>query len=298
MDLSFSMRDDLKNMKLLGRQLASALRQRTSNVRLGFGTFVDKAVDPYADMAHINDPCGGNLCRRPFSFINNCPLTDNIQDFVNKMNNESISGNLDFPEGGIDALMQVVVCRDEIGWRQNARRIVIMTTDAGFHFAGDGKLGGAVLPHDGKCYLDRSGEGGKYREEIASMMDYPSIGHLNNKLVANDIIPVFAVVRNYISIYNHLVTQLTNAYAGVLARDSSNIINLTEDIYDNIVLSVSPMIPIHQGITIGVNAICNESSRGISEIKKCSDVHLGQEVTFMFNITATSCDDIRRLTSG
>ena len=95
MDLSFSMRDDLKNMKLLGRQLgqsicllkncchhfvffvlfvcgfvacffvlvfcfvtlqfhllsASALRQRTSNVRLGFGTFVDKAVDPYADMA-------------------------------------------------------------------------------------------------------------------------------------------------------------------------------------------------------------------------------------------------------
>ena len=60
----------------------------------------------------INDPCGGNLCRRPFSFINNCPLTDNIQDFVNKMNNESISGNLDFPEGGIDALMQVVVCRD------------------------------------------------------------------------------------------------------------------------------------------------------------------------------------------
>lgn len=108
----------------------------------------------------LNDPCGGSRCRRPFPFINNLPLTDKSQLFVDKVNNESISGNLDFPEGGMDALMQVLVCGDvswccdfcchsnscmvlvlqSIGWRAGARRIVVMATDAGFHFAGDGKV--------------------------------------------------------------------------------------------------------------------------------------------------------------
>lgn len=32
-------------------------------------------------------------------------------------------------------------------------RLLVFSTDAGFHFAGDGKLGGIVLPNDGKCHL-------------------------------------------------------------------------------------------------------------------------------------------------
>ena len=28
-----------------------------------------------------------------------------------------VSGNLDAPEGGFDAIMQAIVCKDEIGWR-------------------------------------------------------------------------------------------------------------------------------------------------------------------------------------
>lgn len=33
-------------------------------------------------------------------------------------------------------------------------RLLVFSTDAGFHFAGDGKLGGIVLPNDGKCHLE------------------------------------------------------------------------------------------------------------------------------------------------
>lgn len=51
-----------------------------------------------------------------------------------------MSGNLDSPEGGLDALMQVMVCNEEIGWRQNARHLIIFSTDASFHVAGDGKV--------------------------------------------------------------------------------------------------------------------------------------------------------------
>ena len=32
-----------------------------------------------------------------------------------------VSGNLDAPEGGFDAIMQAIVCKDEIGWRDKVR---------------------------------------------------------------------------------------------------------------------------------------------------------------------------------
>lgn len=44
--------------------------------------------------------------------------------------------------------------QNEIGWR-NVTRLLVFSTDAGFHFAGDGKLGGIVLPNDGKCHLEK-----------------------------------------------------------------------------------------------------------------------------------------------
>lgn len=46
--------------------------------------------------------------------------------------------------GGFDAIMQAVVCRNNIGWRDQARRLLVFSTDAGFHYAGDGKV----------CFID------------------------------------------------------------------------------------------------------------------------------------------------
>ena len=56
------------------------------------------------------------------------------------MKNAKVSGNLDAPEGGFDAIMQAIACRDEIGWRNASRRLLVFSTDAGFHYAGDGKV--------------------------------------------------------------------------------------------------------------------------------------------------------------
>jgi protocadherin alpha len=47
---------------------------------------------------------------------------------------------LDGPEGGLDAMMQVIVCTKKIGWRQKARHLIVFSTDATFHIAGDGKV--------------------------------------------------------------------------------------------------------------------------------------------------------------
>ena len=73
--------------------------------------------------------------------------------FTERVSRAPISGNIDNPEGGLDALMQVMVCGDRIGWRKNSRKIIILSTDRDYHFALDGKLAGIFTPNDGKGRL-------------------------------------------------------------------------------------------------------------------------------------------------
>ena len=45
-----------------------------------------------------------------YSFYNHMPLNSNTSEFEYKVQSAKISGNLDSPEGTLDALMQVMVC--------------------------------------------------------------------------------------------------------------------------------------------------------------------------------------------
>lgn len=60
MDLSNSMKDDLHNIQSLGTKLATEMRKLTSNLRIGFGAFVDKPISPYmyiSPQEAIDNPC-------------------------------------------------------------------------------------------------------------------------------------------------------------------------------------------------------------------------------------------------
>lgn len=60
MDLSNSMKDDLRNIQNLGTNLAMEMRKVTSNLRIGFGAFVDKPLSPYMYISPpeaIENPC-------------------------------------------------------------------------------------------------------------------------------------------------------------------------------------------------------------------------------------------------
>ncbi|XP_073344181.1 integrin beta-1-A-like [Pagrus major] len=160
MDLSFSMEDDLPSVKKLGADLMEEMRNTTRDFRMGFGAFVDKTVMPYISTAKdmLRNPCKRTEpwpCTPPFTYHHILSLTANGSLFAELVGGQRISGNLDFPEGGLDALMQAAVCEKQIGWR-NVTRLLVFSTDAGFHFAGDGKLGGIVLPNDGKCHLHKN----------------------------------------------------------------------------------------------------------------------------------------------
>lgn len=111
--------------------------------------------------------------------------------------------------------------QEQIGWR-NVTRLLVFSTDAGFHFAGDGKLGGIVLPNDGKCHLENNvytmshyyvrcpPTCGKLillfvwvivNVTFSVLQDYPSIAHLVQKLSDNNIQTIFAVTEEFQPVY-------------------------------------------------------------------------------------------------
>ena len=144
MDLSNSMDEHKKKLSKLGQTLANNMRNITKNFRLGFGSFVEKETLPFVNTAPrtLNNPClsvdknGVGQCVEPYGYQHHMTLADNSTLFESEVRSAKVSGNLDSPEGGLDALMQVIVCEKEIGWRQASRKLIVISTDAGFHFAG------------------------------------------------------------------------------------------------------------------------------------------------------------------
>ena len=65
--------------------------------------------------------------------------------FVRNVKDAPLAGNVDNPEGGLDALLQVMVCKDRIGWRPDSRKIILVATDNDYHNAMDGKLAGSYI---------------------------------------------------------------------------------------------------------------------------------------------------------
>ncbi|XP_058879249.1 integrin beta-1-like isoform X1 [Acipenser ruthenus] len=287
MDLSFSMKDDLENVKNLGTNLMREMQDITSDFRIGFGSFVEKTVMPYISTtpAKLLNPCTGDQnCTSPFSYKNVLKLTNNGNQFNTLVGQQQISGNLDSPEGGFDAIMQVAVCGEHIGWR-NVTRLLVFSTDAGFHFAGDGKLGGIVLPNDGKCHL----ENGMYT--MSHYYDYPSIAHLVQKLSDNNIQTIFAVTEEFQPVYKELKNLIPKSAVGTLSSNSSNVIKLIIDAYNSLsseVILENSKLP--EGVTINYVSHCKNGLVNTGENgRKCSNISIGDEVMFNISITAHKC---------
>lgn len=95
---------------------------------VGFGSFVDKVTLPFVSTEpnRLKRPCAD--CAPAYSFKNHMSLSEDEKKFSNEVKQARVSGNLDSPEGGFDALMQVMTCLQEIGWRTQARRLIVFFT--------------------------------------------------------------------------------------------------------------------------------------------------------------------------
>ncbi|XP_072179655.1 integrin beta-1-B-like [Diadema setosum] len=286
MDLSDSMNDDLVELRRLGPVLVAEMSNITRDFRLGFGAFIDKTVMPYIDIhpKKVKNPCLNKECGPAFSFHNFLPLTLETREFSEEVSKVNSSGNLDSPEGGMDAMMQATVCTQEIGWRDRARHLLLYTTDASFHIAGDGKLGGIVTPNDGKCHM----RDGMYT--MADEQDYPSISRLSAAMQERSILPIFAIGKAgptkqdpYV-FYEDLPQYFSEAVTARLSADSSNIVKLVKDIYRNITSAVKVEDNSTSVFNLEYTAMCVDGGvyKGVSE---CSGLKLGDNVTFMVDVT-------------
>ncbi|KAM9209108.1 integrin beta-4 isoform 2-T3 [Dugong dugon] len=231
MDFSNSMSDDLANLKQMGQNLAQVLGQLTSDYTIGFGKFVDKVSVPQTDMRpeKLKEPWPNS--DPPFSFKNVISLTQDVEEFRSKLQGESISGNLDAPEGGFDAILQTAVCTRDIGWRPDSTHLLVFSTESAFHYEADGAnvLAGIMSRNDEECHLDASGTYTQYK-----MQDYPSVPTLVRLLGKHNIIPIFAVTNYSYSYYEKLHTYFPVSSLGVLQEDSSNIVDLLQEAFEAI----------------------------------------------------------------
>ncbi|XP_078242147.1 integrin beta-4 isoform X1 [Pogona vitticeps] len=231
MDFSYSMSDDLNNLKKMGQQLANFLTDLTDDYTIGFGKFVDKVTTPQTDMRpeRLREPWTD--ADPPFSFKNVIRLTHDIDKFSNELIKERISGNLDSPEGGFDAILQTAVCRDHIGWRNDSTHLLVFSTESAFHYEADGAnvLAGILRRNDEKCHLNRAGT-----YTFDTKQDYPSVPNLVKLLGQSNIIPIFAVTNHSYSYYEKLHTYFPISEIGRLQEDSSNIVELIRTAFERI----------------------------------------------------------------
>ncbi|CAK8692096.1 unnamed protein product [Clavelina lepadiformis] len=303
MDLSNSMGDDLQRLKDFGDALVEDIVSITGNVRLGFGTFVDKVVMPFASTvpAQLKNPCintatantTSGTCAPVFGFRHQLPITSDGSLFRQAVADTEISGNIDSPEGGLDALMQIAVCQDKIKWRSDSLRVILYTSDATPHLAMDGKLAAILEKNDMHCHL-AEGINPNLPDAVvyskSKVMDYPSLGQLNYVFNKNKIQTIFAVTDDVYPLYENLRSVIDNANVQILARDSGNIISVIRGSYSTLSsrIQLNSQIETPDNIELKYRVSCNGAAWKENSLD-CGDIGIGQEVTFQFEFVATSC---------
>ncbi|XP_070694706.1 integrin beta-2 [Pempheris klunzingeri] len=288
MDLSYSMKDDLENVKELGQDLFAALNKITEHAQIGFGAFVDKTVLPYTNTnkEKLLKPCDEDYqqCQAAFGYRHVLSMTPRKDEFKRKVTEQFISGNLDSPEGSLDAMMQAAVCGDKIGWRNSSTRLIVLTTDAGFHMAGDGKLAGILEPNDERCHMENN----LYTQ--STEVDYPSVGQLALQLEKNNIQPIFAVTKNVEVVYKQLSKMIPKSEVGVLSSDSKNVVQLIESAYNRLSSKVTVTHDnLPENVRVFYTPKCKHAGPAGESEGVCDNVYTGEEIYFDITVIAGAC---------
>ncbi|XP_029652598.1 integrin beta-1-like isoform X2 [Octopus sinensis] len=291
MDLSYTMAKYINQLAKVSLALVNDIQKLTGKLNVGIGSFIDKVLLPYTDTSEdaIKNPCFSQKlkCESPYNFKQVVKLTSQFQAFsdkVSQLQNLS-SANLDNPEAGLEAMMQTIVCGDKIGWRNNSRKLIIYCSDASFHYAGDGKLGGLVLPNDGKCHLNNN----KYTK--AESQDYPSVGHLAEVIEQNKVTVIFAVAgKNQLNLYKKLQGSLSGAYVSKLDSKDYTIADIVKDNYANITSGVKIVSP-NKNLNFTIMSKCKGTKWIASD--SCDGIKPAQTVDFKVVLTAPDCSSAR-----
>lgn len=185
------------------------------------------------------------------------------------------------PSGGLDALMQILVCREEIGWNDKTRKMVVFASDGPMHYAGDGLMAGLIRKNDKTCHLNEAGD------YMASLdYDYPSLEEIFRELLKTKISVIFAVTEDvffhYTQIYE-LMEEISSV--GTLASDSSNILDLVQAGYTAAVKRAQFQDNAPSYIKIGYRTTCGGKYETPQDTSKCDNIEIGKEYNFDIEVT-------------
>ena len=220
-DLSGSYRDDLPVLRDLVPKIVSSVRDIQPNSQFGLASFIDK-------------PATGLGGRRDYVYQTEQAITKTRADFQKAMDGLKIGNGWDVPEAQLEGLMQVALREKEVGYRKNSRKVVVLSTDAEYHEAGDGKKAGIKTANNGDTVLDGKPAG--------TGEDYPSVEQAKDALQEAGIVPIFAVTGNAVKTYEKLVDKLGFGTVERLSRDSSNLVKVVTDGLEDIFSDLT-MVP-------------------------------------------------------
>ena len=300
MDLSNTYESDLVQVKILAPSLANSLNNLTNDALIGFGTFVDKLTPPFTSQRQIdllfedsegNPSCRDNEpCSLPVAFEHVSDLTNSSEEFNAALQDIIISTNADSPEGTLDAMMQATVCSELIGWRKNARKVLMVMTDDVVHTAGDGRLAGVTKINDAKCHTEYIEQYDKFLYTASTEYDYPSFEQLRLVLRENSIVPVFAVPsgNNDIVEYFGKIRQLLNGFIATTSADSSDLLDVVAEAYNNVVSQVTIDYDNPTFLETEVSLECPDGSILSSNGLICTEIGKN-ETQINMTLTLTEC---------
>ncbi|KAK1890806.1 Integrin beta-6 [Dissostichus eleginoides] len=288
MDLSASMIDDLVMIKDLGTSLSKEMAKLTSKFRMGFGSFVEKPVLPFIKITEeeLANPCRGvgSHCLPTFGYKHVLSLTSSTDKFNKIIAMQRVSANIDVPECGFDAVMQAAVCGDKIGWRNDSMRLLVFVSDADSHFGMDSKMAGIVIPNDGQCHLDVNNE-----YSMSTVLEYPTLGQLIDKVVENNILLIFAVTEGQQNNYKNYANLIPGATVGVVAKDSRNILELIVTAYKELRSEIElEVLGDTEELHMSFTAICPNGTV-LHDQKRCSNIKPGETVVFNVTVELPEC---------
>ncbi|RWS23240.1 Integrin beta-PS-like protein [Leptotrombidium deliense] len=287
LDLSRTMYVHKETLASLGDQLATEMRKITGNFKLGFGSFIDKQVMPFVDITPDKDDKSNKekKCVKTYGFRHHMSLSENTARFMKEIKESEVSGNLDGPEGGFDAIMQAIVCEEKIGWRNQSRRLLVFATDASFHYAGDGRLAGILKPNDEQCHLDAK----NYYSE-SNTQDYPSINQINMVAQQKTVSIIFTVTQGKEILYKRLQKVIENSNVATLAKDSSNVVQIIKDSYNQIISFIALKeldLSDDSNVRISYETACKSGK--IERTNRCDNIRTGDTIEFDVTLELTSC---------
>jgi Ca2+-binding RTX toxin-like protein len=198
-DLTGSFADDIANVRMLIPGIVTALQAVQPDAMFGVSSFRDK---PLGFFGGIGD----------YVYQADVALTTNAAALTSAYNSMIASGGSDGPESQIESLMHLALNTAEVGFRPDAARFVVLFTDAPYHVGGEGVAAGvSTSANNGDAVIDL-------------LEDYPLVAQLKTALEAANIIPVFAVTADVLTIYQNLVEALGRGTVTAITANSADVV--------------------------------------------------------------------------